>query len=129
MQTSPGQFHWNELMTKNLEAAKTFYAAVCGWTYEAMDVDGMSYTIIMAGGQPAGGMFQMEGPEFENEADHWGAFVDVADTDAAAKAAVVNGGKIVRPPFDVTGVGRIALLQDCTGAVLGVIKPAPMPEA
>jgi len=129
MQSWPGQFHWNELMTRNLKAAKTFYAAVCGWTYEAMEVDGMSYTIIMAGGQPAGGMFQMDGPEFENEDDHWGAFVAVEDADASAKAAVSGGGKVIRPPFDVTGIGRIALLQDQSGAILGVIKPAPMPDA
>ena len=127
MMTPSGKFHWNELMTRDLEAAKAFYAKVCGWSYEAMEVDGMSYTIAMAGGEPAGGLFQMEGEEFEGEDDHWGAFVAVDDADAAAKAAKDAGGQILREPFDVTGVGRIALLADKSGAVLGVIKPAPMP--
>jgi len=33
METQPGHFHWNELMTRDLAAAKAFYGAVCGWTY------------------------------------------------------------------------------------------------
>lgn len=128
MQTPSGQFHWNELMTSDLEAAKSFYAAVCGWTFEAVEVDGMQYTIAMAGDAPAGGLFQMGGPEFEGEIDHWGGFVAVDDADAAADAAKAAGGEVLRAPFDVTGVGRIALLQDCSGAMIGVIKPAPTPE-
>lgn len=127
MDTTPGAFHWNELMTRDLEASKKFYAAVCGWTFQEMEVDGMSYTILMSGEQPAGGMFEMAGEEFKDEPERWMSYVAVADADAAAEACAKAGGEVLRPPFDVTGVGRIALIKDVSGAEIGVIKPAPMP--
>ena len=55
--TAHGQFHWNELMTRNVEQAKKFYAETMGWTYNAMPMPGgVTYTIAMAGqraGRPA----------------------------------------------------------------------------
>ena len=37
---SNGSFYWNELMTRDAEAAKRFYGATLGWTFEAMEADG-----------------------------------------------------------------------------------------
>ena len=37
--------------------------------------------------------------------------------------AVQQGGKIIRPPFDVEGVGRIAIVADPTGAMMGWMTP------
>lgn len=47
-----GQFAWYELVTPDVEAAKAFYGAVVGWTFEG---DGPDYTIASAGrrGVPA----------------------------------------------------------------------------
>jgi predicted enzyme related to lactoylglutathione lyase len=68
----------------------------------------------------------MSGPEFEGVPEHWSCYVAVDDAVAAATA---SGGQVIRPPFDVTGVGRIAILQDKGGTVIGIMKPAPMPDA
>lgn len=127
--TAPGAFHWNELMTHDVAAAKAFYASVCGWTYQDMEVDGMQYTVAMAGDQPAGGLYEMAGDEFKGHPEMWMSYVAVEDADKTADAAAKAGGQIVRPPFDVTGVGRIALLMDKGGASIGVIKPADPPAA
>ena len=35
-----GSFYWNELMTRDAEAAKRFYGATLGWTFEPMAVGG-----------------------------------------------------------------------------------------
>ena len=35
-----GSFYWNELMTRDAEAAKKFYGATLGWTFEAMEQEG-----------------------------------------------------------------------------------------
>jgi len=129
MNTPNGAFHWNELMTRDVAKAKAFYASVCGWTYQDMEVDGMTYTVAMAGEQPAGGIFDMSGPEHEGMPEHWGGYVAVPDADAAVEAAKAAGGEVLQAPFDVTGVGRIAVLKDAGGAMIGVIKPAPMPDA
>ena len=34
------------------------------------------------------------------------------------------GGEIRRPPFDIPGIGRIAMIADPTGAALGLMTPA-----
>jgi len=33
------------------------------------------------------------------------------------------GGRIVREPFDIPGVGRVAILFDATGAGIGPVRP------
>ena len=127
METQPGHFHWNELMTRDLAAAKAFYGAVCGWTYDEMEVDGMTYTLIMDGEQPVGGMFDMgDDPEFDKAPVQWVGYVSVKDPDAACAAVKAAGGMVVKEPFDVTGVGRIGVTMSKEGAFLGVMKPVPM---
>jgi len=37
--------------------------------------------------------------------------------------ALASGGTLMRPVFDVAGVGRIAILKDPTGGVVGWITP------
>lgn len=39
--------------------------------------------------------------------------------------ATAAGAKLMRPIFDVPGVGRTAILKDPTGAGMGWITPAP----
>jgi len=54
---------------------------------------------------------------------HWNLYVNVASADEAAKHAGSLGGKVIAPPFDVMDVGRMAVLQDPTGAVFEVWQP------
>ena len=120
-----GQFHWNELMTRDTEKAKAFYAACVGWAFEEYKMgDGPSYWVAMAGEQPVGGIFAMEGPHFEGVPEHWLGYLHVDDIDAAVEKAKANGATITRPPFDVPTVGRIAILQEPGGAMIGWITPA-----
>jgi hypothetical protein len=48
---------------------------------------------------------------------HWLIYIAVDDVDAAAPKAEKLGGKILAPPFDVMDAGRMAVVQDPTGAV------------
>ena len=73
MITTSGSFHWNELLTRDVEKAKAFYAAVCGWTYQDMEVDGMNYTVAMVGEQPVGGIYLMSGEHFDGVPEYWAA--------------------------------------------------------
>ncbi len=88
--TSHGHFHWNELMTRDVEAAKKFYAETIGWTFEGMEMPDGMYWIAMGGETPLGGIFEMKGPDFEGVPAHWLAYLSVDDVDARlakAKAA------------------------------------------
>ncbi len=121
-----GRFYWNELMTWRLEDAKAFYAETLGWTYEEMPTADGAYTICKADGEPAGGMMEMKpGTGFDGLPDHWFCYIAVDDVDACTARAAAAGGEILRPPFDVPDVGRIAILRDNPGAAIGWMTPAP----
>lgn len=119
-----GCFIWNELNTHDPDKAKAFYAATLGWSFEARAMeDGFDYTIITQGGREIGGIFALTAPEFEGMPDHWMAYVGVDDVDARLARVEAAGGSIIRPAFDVTGVGRIGIVRDSTGAYLAWMTP------
>jgi len=120
-----GHFHWNELMTRDPEGAKAFYGNSVGWTFDPMQMDkGKTYWVCMDGDKPCGGIFDMNGPDFEGLPPHWFPYLAVDDIDARLEKATSIGGKIKRPAFDVPGIGRIAIIEDTTGAAIGWITPA-----
>lgn len=127
--TPHGKFHWNELMTRNVEGAKAFYGKALGWTFEEFPMpDGGVYWVAMTPTGPAGGLFAMDGTEFEGMPERWFCYIATDDVDAAVAAASAAGAEIVRPVFEVPMVGRIAMLHDTGGAGIGFMTPAPMPE-
>lgn len=121
-----GTFGWNELMTHNVEAAKAFYAQSLGWRFDAWPMeDGGTYWIAMAEDKPAAGLMDMSAPAFEGMPAHWFAYIEVDDVDARVAKAASLGGLVRRPPFDIPKVGRIAIVEDPTGAVAGWMTSAP----
>jgi uncharacterized protein len=125
MAWSHGQFHWNELMARDVGRAKKFYQDTIGWKFDAMPMGpGMTYWIAKQGDQPVGGIFEIKGPDFENVPESWMAYLAVDDIDARVKKATAAGAKLMRPAFDVPGVGRIAILKEPGGATIGWITPA-----
>jgi uncharacterized protein len=124
MAWSHGTFHWNELMTHDVGRAKQFYQDTIGWSFDSMPMGpGMTYWIAKQGDKPVGGLFEMNGPDFQNVPDGWMAYLAVDDVDARVKKATAAGAKIMRPAFDVPGVGRIAILKEPGGAAIGWITP------
>lgn len=122
---SHGTFFWNELMTHGGERARKFYADTLGWTFEPFPMpDGGTYWIAKAGGQNAGGIFELTDPKFAGVPEGWMAYIAVDDVDARVKKALGAGAKLMRPLFDVPGVGRIATLTEPGGAGIGWMTPA-----
>jgi uncharacterized protein len=121
---SHGNFYWNELMTHDPERAKRFYADTIGWTYEAMPMPDGTYWVAKMGDTPVGGIFPMSGPDFDGMPEQWMSYLAVDDVDARLKKATAAGAKIMKPPFDVPGVGRIAIVQEPGGACVGWMTPA-----
>ena len=50
---------------------------------------------------------------------NWLPYLEVDDVDARVKAVSTNGGKVMRPPFDIPGVGRIVVLRQPGGGTVG----------
>jgi predicted enzyme related to lactoylglutathione lyase len=75
----------------------------------------------LAAGGPAAALYEMT-PDLRAQriAPHWASLVAVDDADRAAERAAALGGRVVNAPFDVFGLGRLAILQDPTGAMLSL---------
>jgi hypothetical protein len=131
MSDDHGRFIWYELMTPDVAAAKQFYAAVVGWAANDMPMgDGSPYCMLEADGAGVGGMMTLSG---EHKAagvpPNWTAYVCVDDCDAAAEKAKALGGGVMRPPTDIPGIGRFAIIADPHGAVSAIMKPVPPSDA
>jgi len=52
---------------------------------------------------------------------HWMAYIAVDDVDAAAAKLDSLGGTLIHGPQDIPNVGRFCIIQDPTGAAVGLI--------
>ncbi|MCC6222142.1 MAG: VOC family protein [Thermoleophilia bacterium] len=120
-----GVFVWDELITTDVEGAKAFYRDVVGWTAREWDGDGAGGYALLGDGETdrAGVMATPDGMPVEAA---WMTYVGTGDADATVAAAEGLGATVVAPPFDVPGVGRIAVLADPAGAVFGLFQPAAL---
>ena len=119
----PGSVVWNELATRDVEAAKAFYSAALGLDPQDSQFD-PSYVTLHAGGRPAAGLMPMPDGYPPQVPSHWSVYFAVADADAAVARAAELGATVRRPPFD-TPPGRTAVVADPYGAVFAVIAMDP----
>ena len=122
----PGALTWNELLTRDLESVKRFYAQVFGIEPAEFPMgDGPPYTIFNVEGRGVAGVLVM-GEDFPAEVpSHWVTYFAVDDTDATVAKATSLGATVVRDAFDIPSVGRIAWLAGPVGEVFAVIKNVP----
>ena len=120
---SHGHFYWNELMTRNIERAKTFYAEALGWTFEAMPMPDGTYWVAKSGGEFVGGLFDISAPQYASVPESWMSYIAVDDIDTRVKKAQALGAQLMKPVFDVPNVGRIAVLTEPGGAGIGWMTP------
>ena len=121
-QHAPGTFSWAELATSDQGGAKQFYTTLFGWTAHDSDMGGgQSYTVLKQGGKDVGALYTMK-PEMAQHGvpPNWASYVSVESADAAAATARRLGGKIIMEPFDVFDMGRMAIIEDPTGAPFAV---------
>jgi predicted enzyme related to lactoylglutathione lyase len=119
---APGAFCWVELATSDQNAAKAFYASLFGWTSDDMPMGpGDFYTMFKLDGRSSGAAYTMRPDEKAlGIPPHWNLYITVEDADAATHRATLLGGKAMTSAFDVFDAGRMAVLQDPTGAVFQV---------
>ena len=99
MRGSHGTFYWNELMTRDVEGAKKFYADTLGWNYDGMPMPGGggTYWLAMMDGEPVGGILDISAPEFGPVPESWMSYIAVDDVDARVAKAVKAGAKLMKP--------------------------------
>jgi len=118
-----GTVHFNELNTWEPQKAMAFYGKTLGWTFDEMPgPDGTSYILAKSGEAVVAGIFTYTSPFFDGAQDFWLTYIAVDHIDRRCEAARAAGANVRRPPFDVPGFGRIAVLDDATGVTLAFIQ-------
>ncbi len=121
----PGAMSWNELGTRDVDAAKEFYGSLFPeWKLVDQEYQpGFVYTMIELDGNGNGGIFPMNDMFPDEVPAHWGVYFSVSDTDGAVETATARGATLAMGPAD-TPNGRLAALVDPQGAGFRVIKLA-----
>jgi predicted enzyme related to lactoylglutathione lyase len=122
---TPGTFCWPELATTDQQAAVAFYRALFGWDLNEQPMGpAETYSMFQLRGKEVAAAYTMRPEEKQSGAPpHWNNYVSVANVDEAVKKADSLGAKVFAAPFDVMDVGRMAVLQDPTGAVFQMWQP------
>ncbi len=124
-----GTVGWNELLTRDVEAAKNFYTALLGWTANTQDMGGgVEYTTFMDGEAYRGGLMQMPEMVPEMVPANWTVYFLTDDADALAARVKELGGVVQVEPQDIPDVGRFTVVADPQGAVFAAIKMAESPS-
>lgn len=106
-----------ELQTPDQRAAALFYASLFGWQVEEVPLDDQGHVYLAAsvqGDAVAGIGGQL--PEAAGRPGAWSVYLAVDDVDAVAARVPAAGGTLEAGPFDVRDLGRMAAIQDPTGA-------------
>ncbi|MBX3025132.1 VOC family protein [bacterium] len=119
-------FIWYELATRDPAAAEAFYAAVVGWTAQPFG-GGMAYTVLAAPDGAVGGIGPLPAEAWATPG--WLGYIAVDDVDAVAERITRAGGAVVRPPDDIPGVGRFAVVADPQGVRFMLLRPTPRDAA
>jgi len=127
MTETRGAIWWNELMTRDVERALSYYERVAGWRWDTLPSgqDFGDYHLAVKGGRPVAGCVDISRVDaLSDYRDFWLTFVAVEDCDIAAEWCAESGGLIVRAPFSLANVGRVAIAADANGALHGLITPS-----
>jgi predicted enzyme related to lactoylglutathione lyase len=110
-----------ELATTDIGVAKTFYQSLFDWKLDDVDMGGsMTYTMINVGEGTGGGMMSHPMPGVPSA---WLPYVLVDDIVAATAKAKSLGATVIRDVMEVKDAGTLSIIQDPTGATLGLWQP------
>src|SRR4029079_991543 len=122
--TMPLRNWWHELNTWEPETALAFYSRTLGWQFEPSPLPGgAAYWIARKDGRPVGGVFELTAPDFDGIPSHWMTYMSVADIALAESETASAGGEVMRAATNFPGVGKLSVVADATGAMIGLIEP------
>jgi uncharacterized protein len=129
VQTRVGEVRWHDLMTNDVEAAKTFYGELLGWEFNVWKPGELDYPMIHVRESDHGGIVKAD-PD-RGTPSHWIAYIHVDDVDSTILRAEQEGATIAVQPTDIPEVGRFAIIVDPQGAAISPFTSAydsPAPQ-
>lgn len=112
---------WVDALQPDLEAATEFYGALMGWSFEGgIPVDGhWSYYVARVDGDEVGGFAPLPPMAPDTQAG-WSTQVRVDSITDSVKIAEAAGATVFLASFDAAPAGKLAVLADPGGAVIGL---------
>ncbi|QUQ62962.1 VOC family protein [Kutzneria sp. CA-103260] len=123
---APGVPGWIDLGSPDLDATRSFYTQLFGWTAHTGGPEFGGYTIFNLGDDPVAGAGPLFSPD---QPTVWTTYVITESADETAAKVEANGGKVLMAPGDVGENGRMGMFMDSGGAVFAVWQPGTMPGA
>ncbi|TQL18617.1 VOC family protein [Streptomyces sp. SLBN-134] len=109
---------WADAMFADVEAAKSFYGDVLGWTFAETSAEFGDYTQAFVDGRAVAAVVPpMPG---QGGASQWCLYLAAADAAATAARIRENGGELLMEPMRVGDFGTMCLARDPGGVVFGL---------
>lgn len=118
---SAGTPCWVDLMSTDIDAAKSFYNAVFGWdAVDQFDDEGNRiYVNFERDGKKVAGLGGTP-PGMDNMPSVWNTYIATDDCEAVAAKVAEAGGSVVVPPMQVMDAGSMAAFSAPDGAMFSV---------
>jgi predicted enzyme related to lactoylglutathione lyase len=113
---------WDELWTRDPQAATRFYGKLASYRVTSKDTPYRVYYVLESGGQPRAGVAQLLAAEVKPT---WLSYVRVADVNTTVGRVESLGGRVLIAPSPKIRDGRVALIQDPTGAAIAIQEWEP----
>ena len=121
-QYNHGQFCWIDLVALDKSAAQEFYCQLFGWGTIDLDTQGgPPYSQFTLNDQVIAGCGEMsDDMKAEGMPPMWNSYVNVKEIEKTTDLAEELGGSISVPVTEILEFGKLAYLQDPTGAMIGL---------
>jgi predicted enzyme related to lactoylglutathione lyase len=113
-------FVFFDLRTPDVDASRSFYSELFGWSVADVPFGPKSVPMITDGGAPWAGFTPLETGDARRP--QWVPYAPVADLDKAAEEAVRLGAKVIRDRTDLP-VGSLVVIEDPAGATVVLWEP------
>jgi predicted enzyme related to lactoylglutathione lyase len=114
-----GEFFWLDLFTTDLATAANFYQGLAGYEVHEREIGNLSRWVLASGGYARAGIDPL--PE-QVDRPGWLAYILVDNVADTLKRVVPAGGKILVEPQAALLEGRLAVLADPSGGVIGILE-------
>ncbi|MEA3190743.1 MAG: uncharacterized protein QOD77_1325 [Thermoplasmata archaeon] len=123
-----------EMPAKDKKRASKFYSTVFGWKLQQLGPEMGEYLIAHTTETDAQGMVKTPGninggfysPTEDPLSQRPSVVIAVKDIQASMKAVTKNGGKILRDPDEIPGIGTWVSFADSEGNRVSMLQPKRM---
>ncbi|MGW8783055.1 VOC family protein [Streptomyces sp. NPDC055796] len=124
---------WIDLMVPDQQAALDFYGDLFGWQGEIGPAETGGYSVCTLKGKPVAGIMRASNPDGSvpdpMPPTVWTTYLATDGIDSTLKSVTDAGGSVMMGPMDVMDLGRMAVVTDPTGAVVGLWQYGTFPGA